>query len=412
VWSRVRSLSFVIPLVVAGTACSSAPNPADLFANTDAGGIGPVDPNCVPSPTTCAGKCGSLRDVCGAVVDCGGCTGGDRCGGGGPNVCGTGTCTPSCDGKACGESDGCSRVCTQGCPAASKLVLFGGTRGASTSLTYLTDTWEYDGSTWTSKTATPPAGRVFFSMIALGGKVVLFGGAGSTTDPLGTESFLGDTWEYNGTAWTNRTVSGPPARADTAMATLDGSIVLFGGNDASGSILADTWTYDGATWTQRTVTGGRYGHAMATLNGKVVLFGGVDANGVAYGDTWEWDGSTWTQRNVTGPSPRGSHHMATLGGKIVLFGGASDFTASARLFGDTWEWDGSTWTQRTGTQPPPRAAHAMATANGKIVLFGGTSGVADTSPQLSDTWEWDGSTWTQRNVGGPGPRSGHSMAAY
>src|SRR5215467_11312168 len=62
----------------------------------------------------CAGKCGQLKNSAGVIVDCGGCANGLNCGGGGPNVCGTGNCTPSCSGKACGASDNCQSVCTSG----------------------------------------------------------------------------------------------------------------------------------------------------------------------------------------------------------------------------------------------------------------------------------------------------------
>src|SRR5262249_7894720 len=142
------------------------------------------------------------------------------------------------------------------------------------------------------------------------------------------------------------------------------------------------WDWDGATWTHHTVTGpsARFGHAMATLNGTAVLFGGqiclsaCNTNHAvynAYGDTWEWDGAAWTQRNVSGPQARAYHGMATLNNKVVLFGGQ---TATQTFFGDTWEWDGSAWSQRIVTGPTARSAHGMAAeSTGKIVLVGGTS---------------------------------------
>lgn len=69
------------------------------------------------SPNDCAGKCGQLLSACGTLFDCPGCSGGQVCGGGGPNVCGAGLCIPSCAGIGCGESNGCDGVCTAGtCP--------------------------------------------------------------------------------------------------------------------------------------------------------------------------------------------------------------------------------------------------------------------------------------------------------
>jgi hypothetical protein len=76
-----------------------------------------------PKATTCNGKCGTVKDNCQVVVDCGTtqCTGVNTCGGGGtPNVCG---CTPStaadvCGSQICGTvSNGCGgTVSCGGCP--------------------------------------------------------------------------------------------------------------------------------------------------------------------------------------------------------------------------------------------------------------------------------------------------------
>lgn len=190
------------------------------------------------------------------------------------------------------------------------------------------------------------------------------------------------TWEWDGTTWTRRMVTGPSARLDHAMAydAARGVTVLFGGDQ--------TWEWDGTSWTQRMVTGpsARYGHAMAydAARGVTVLFGGEDifSRPNPYSDTWEWDGTSWTQRMVTGPSARRDHAMAynSLRAVTVLFGGYPPA-------GDTWEWDGTTWTQRAVSGPPAQYSPAMAydAARGVTVLFGG-----------DQTWEWDGTSWTQR----------------
>jgi hypothetical protein len=47
----------------------------------------------------------------------------------------------------------------------------------------------------------------------------------------------------------------------------------------------------------------RVGAAMATLNGKIVMFGGNDADG-CFDDTWIFDGASWSLLSVTGPSNR------------------------------------------------------------------------------------------------------------
>ncbi len=78
------------------------------------GGEGGTAPKpCVPR--ACAqveAECGTVPDGCDGTIDCGECTDGLTCGGGGPNVCGTNACVPkTCvqAGAQCGwVSDECS----------------------------------------------------------------------------------------------------------------------------------------------------------------------------------------------------------------------------------------------------------------------------------------------------------------
>src|SRR5206468_2989247 len=98
----------------------------------------------------------------------------------------------------------------------------------------------------------------------------------------------GETWEWNGVAWTQRVVSGPSPRLGHAMAydAARAVTVLFGGY--TGSIIGETWEWNGIAWTQRAVSGPspRYYHAMAydAARGVTVLFGGAPGSGS--GDTW------------------------------------------------------------------------------------------------------------------------------
>ncbi|MCL2450992.1 MAG: hypothetical protein FWD17_18770, partial [Polyangiaceae bacterium] len=62
--------------------------------------------------------------------------------------------------------------------------------------------------------------------------------------------YLNDTWTFDGTSWTQVSVSSsPPARMYVAMAPLGNQVVLFGGYDST-SNLNDTWTFDGTAWMQ------------------------------------------------------------------------------------------------------------------------------------------------------------------
>ena len=247
---------------------------------------------------------------------------------------------------------------------------------------------------------------------------VLFGG----TQWPPSHVYFADTWEWNGTTWSEIAVSGPALRNNHAMAYDSGRgvTVLFGGwNNVENYAYGDTWEWDGTTWTL--VDAGdpngvdapspRYVHAMAydSDRGVVVLFGGRDEMG-RLGDTWEWDGSAWTLAHagdpagVNAPSPRDGHGMAYDDdrGVLVLYGGAG---AEPGYRSDTWEWDGSDWTLVATGGPGPRRGHAMACSTHRTVLFGGHDGTS----QLDDTWEWDGETWMGIDVTGPSARDYAAM---
>ena len=159
-------------------------------------------------------------------------------------------------------------------------------------------------------------------------------------------------------------IPGPTGLHDigAAMAALPDRLVLFGGVGAD----SKTWEFDGTAWTSKTITAPseRAFHSMASLNGKVYLFGGeTDANHFL-NDTWVYDGTAWTElTTATAPSQRFHAAMTTLSSHIVLFGGAPVVSASSPpFFGDTWSFDGTSWTAVTPADAPSaRYAYVMAT---------------------------------------------------
>src|ERR671936_2372221 len=111
-------------------------------------------------------------------------------------------------------------------------------------------------------------------------KVVLFGGGPKVHD----EGWKNDTWTYNGTSWSLGPVA-PPGLTPRAGATMAyhpviGKLVLFGGTGTSWPPLNETWLYNGTSWTKGPTApaglAGRTGASMAYHPGigKLVLFGG------------------------------------------------------------------------------------------------------------------------------------------
>jgi hypothetical protein len=290
--------------------------------------------------------------------------------------------------------------------APASLVMFGGMDAEGN---LQSQTWIYDGGSWSSLNVRGPSARIEHAMATLsteaGGEVVLFGG----TD--GLQTTFGDTWLFDGAGWKQGPSSGPSPRSSHAMASLGKQVVLFGGSDADNTPLSDTWLFDGKSWKKSSADGppARYWHAMTTSGSNVVLFGGTGESG-DLGDTWLFDGTNWSQvLPGKNPSARSTPSMASIHGTAYLFGGYSGLNGDFLQFGDTWRFDGVGWAQVVGAGPSPRSA-SMAAQNGGLVLFGGATGEGDSLADLQDTWRFDGSHWTNEPTSGPPAADSQAMA--
>jgi hypothetical protein len=278
-------------------------------------------------------------------------------------------------------------------PATGNTVLFGGDEVTGGSGTMLSDTWIWDGSTWSEQfpIASPPA-RYGASLVydASTGNLVLFGGISADGD-------LSDTWTWDGTTWAEqlpKTSPSPRSAASMAYDAQSGDVVLFGGL-AGRTIEADTWIWNGTTWTQQLPTtkpSGRDGASMSydAATQEVVLFGGNSGGATDLSDTWTWNGTTWASKRPTdSPSGRYGASMAydPVTSDVVLFGG---YGGGQSDLGDLWAWDGTTWNEQfPAASPPARRFSSMdfdATA-GNLLLFGGDPGGV-TPSSLADTWIW------------------------
>lgn len=216
-----------------------------------------------------------------------------------------------------------------------RTVLFGGWDGA-----FRADTWEWDGAAWVPQVlATGPGPRENHAMAfdSQRGRVVLFGGY--VPAPISGYFWLGDTWEWNGAVWVQATASGPIGRAWPGMAfdSQRGRTVLFGGANPNGSLtsfLGDTWEWDGVAWVQRSTSGPapRANHAMSydSTRGVTLVMGGQNSGSPGPNFLWEWNGTSWT--NAGNWISREGAEMAfdSHRNRTVMFGG-TPYAA------DTWE---------------------------------------------------------------------------
>ncbi len=280
-------------------------------------------------------------------------------------------------------------------------------------------TWEYDGATWSQK-ALPlqPSTRLGTSMIydATRQRVVLFGGYNN-----GTTELYGDTWEYDGTAWTQLAPATPPPARWYASLTYDsarGVVVMHGG--ASTVVLSDTWELANGEWTMRvahSVTSPlrRFGATLAYLPSKnrSVLFGGQLPSGYYATDTWEYNAGTWSQVTTSAAPPARVFSSFTLDAQrsaLVLIGGITDIGGGGSL-DDVWEYTQTGWsrvTPRFAPRPMIGPAGALDTKRGEVVMFGGSS---PGTGGLAETWTFDGE-WNAKSPASTPPARYAAALAY
>ncbi len=134
-------------------------------------------------------------------------------------------------------------------------------------------------------------------------RVVLFGGSTHASKDLSTCACLGDTWEWDGTGWTQITASPAPPPMSGARLAYDpglGTLVMFSGYQPF-MPLGTTWTYDG-TWHPLSPAVSpsprAYGVFAYDPGRRALVYHGGVQSFLAESDAWEWISSANLWRRV------------------------------------------------------------------------------------------------------------------
>ncbi|HWO87772.1 MAG TPA: kelch repeat-containing protein, partial [Gemmatimonadales bacterium] len=268
--------------------------------------------------------------------------------------------------------------------ARQRVVLFGGQWDST-----FGDTWEWDGTRWRQirpVTSPPPRSRHGMAYDAARRRVVLFGGIGSYG-----AGRLTDTWEYDGSTWVQRQPAVAPGGQYFHVRhmwydSVAGSVrLLWESPDVD-----ELWEWNGENWRRVTVAAlagtnpvvflaaaerSFMAYAFDTRRGRLHMHGGRISFLRHLSDLWEFDGSAWRAISPGSEAPdRSSHAMAfdPDRGVMVLFGGTAPLGPERQPTNETWEWDGSRWVRvRPRVSPPAAEYPAMVydAARREMVMF-------------------------------------------
>ncbi len=268
-------------------------------------------------------------------------------------------------------------------------------------------------------TGTAPAARFGQSSVydSVSNRMIVFGGATSTTSCLNDVWLLDDANSVNGVpAWISIAPSGslPPARQnfDAVYDPTTSSLIVFGGSNCAGGYLSDVWVLSNAngevgtpTWTQLTPSGvGPVARENSiaiydSANNVLTVYGG-DAGSAGMSDVWTLSNAngqggtpTWTHLTPTGTAPSARTGMSaaydSANNLMIMYGGINTLT-SVTYLGDTWVLTfpngiGGTpsWVLQkvTGTAPQLRFHIAFFNAtDDNLVVFGGESQIVPSAP--------------------------------
>ena len=186
-----------------------------------------------------------------------------------------------------------------------KTVLFGGFHDPD----YLSTTWLWDGATWTQVKKNPPTARSLQSMWfdPVLNRTVIYGGLGRQ-NPQDRIVRYSDMWTFDGSGWTLlKNVTQTPGLRYGAQVAVDPATkktILFGGlrTDINGTLqtqtyVDDTWQWDGTAWTKLTTSttpppreNGFFDYDPS--RGALTLFGGF--SGFYHSDVWTFKDGNWS----------------------------------------------------------------------------------------------------------------------
>lgn len=249
-------------------------------------------------------------------------------------------------------------------PVSNHIILYGGATALDkgTKVSYdLGDTWQWFGDHWVRLITPHDAGvRSGQAMVydTNRSRIVMFGGRRNDL-VKNIPNVLNDTWIFKNGDWSQlNTPNSPPARSATGAAydPIRDRLIIFGGNtlstDGKNTVVAihDTWEFDGTTWTQRGVANApaltKPTLAYDQATNQVILLGLDETSSTKTATSmYLYDANTgnWNQIKPDGLPPCVNDSHVAFDGELnalVLVGGVCADSDTTDI---TYTWDGTKW---------------------------------------------------------------------
>lgn len=191
-------------------------------------------------------------------------------------------------------------------------------------------------------------------------------------------------------------------------------VVLFGGVNDWGN----TWLWNGTAWTQVLPAAsppGRYGASAAydPETKMVMLFGGRTEPGTPVHDTWGWNGTVWEDLDSGGggPAPGQGSDMAWDPALTEMVLTTSSGVIGAP--GATWVWAGTHWAEPAGGDLPSGAAYSpmwFDPTTNWLIAVACCEDLPPVTGVVNTTWRWDGGRWSLLATPDDSPQDASTMA--
>ena len=254
------------------------------------------------------------------------------------------------------------------------------------------DVERFDGKSWSIVSKLPSEGLNAPAAAAIGERVYLIGGFGTTSNVPVADVRVLDAAELEWSA----AAPLPRPRGGHAAAVLDGKIHVIGGGNSE-STIADHSVFDPSTgaWKELAKLPRSMGSPAAVVHDGTLYSVGGRSGGSDFGDVYRYDAKEDRWEPCPSIEPRGTAGAVSYGGAICLFGGESQAKEATIAEGLRWVPGTKEWT----------SLPAMPTARNfaRAVVFEGAVYVVGGSREAGSSHSSAGSDVVERYQAGKSP---------